>query len=81
MSEKNKVDPKIAEIVSNFKVSSLEEMNNIVNQLKKAFIENALNEEMTEHLGYEKWDQNSRTKSSNYRNGYSKKSVKTNNVY
>lgn len=79
MSEKNKVDPKIAEIVSNFKVSSLEEMNNIVNQLKKAFIENALNEEMTEHLGYEKWDQNSRTKSSNYRNGYSKKSVKTNN--
>ena len=79
MSEKNKVDPKIAEIVSNFKVSSLEEMNNIVNQLKKAFIENALNEEMTEHLGYEKWDQNSRAKSSNYRNGYSKKSVKTNN--
>ena len=53
MSKKNNVDPKIAEIVSNFKVSSLEEMNNIVNQLKKAFIENALNEEMTEHLGYE----------------------------
>ena len=54
MSKKNNVDPKIAEIASNFKVSSLEEMNNIVNQLKKAFIENALNEEMTEHLGYEK---------------------------
>ena len=53
MSKKNKVDPKIAEIVSNFKVSSLEEMNNIVNQLKKAFIENVLNEEMAEHLGYE----------------------------
>ncbi len=27
MSKKNEVDPKIAEIVSNFKVSSLEEMN------------------------------------------------------
>lgn len=43
------------------------------------FIQNALSTEMTDHLGYEKSDKNSRDKSTNYRNGYSKKTVKLSN--
>ena len=75
---KSKLNPKILELLNELNISSITEMNEVVNELKKSLIEKALDSELTEHLGYEKWDQDSREKSNNYRNGYSSKTVKSN---
>ena len=45
-------------------------------QLKKALLERALGAELTDHLGYEKWDPSGRG-SGNSRNGHSDKTVPT----
>src|ERR1700758_4961805 len=50
--------------------------NGLFKQLKKALIERALGAELTEHLGYEKGDPDSRG-SGNNRNGVSSKTVLT----
>ncbi|MDE6472830.1 MAG: IS256 family transposase [Ureaplasma sp.] len=76
--KKYNFNPKVLELLNELNVSSLSEMNEVINELKKGLIEKALDEELTEHLGYEKWDQNSREKSDNYRNGHSRKTVKSN---
>lgn len=76
--KKYNFNPKVLEILNELNVSSLSEMNEVINELKKGLIEKVLEEELTDHLGYEKWDQNSRKKSDNYRNGYSNKTVKSN---
>lgn len=76
--KKSNFNPKVLEILNELNVSSLSEMNEVINELKKGLIEKVLEEELTDYLGYEKWDQNSRKKSDNYRNGYSNKTVKSN---
>ena len=48
--------------------------NGLLNNLKKALIEKALGTEMNIHLGYEK---NCQSGNNNYRNGYSSKTVIT----
>ena len=55
----------------------MDDINDLFKNLSKAIIENSLNAEMDEHLGYDKWDQSSRNKSNNYRKGYSNKKVKS----
>ena len=76
--KKYNFNPKVLEILNELNVSSLSEMKEVINELKKGLIEKVLEEELTDYLGYEKWDQNSRKKSDNYRNGYSNKTVKSN---
>ena len=58
--KKYNFNPKVLEILNELNVSSLSEMNEVINELKKGLIEKVLEEELTDHLGYEKWDQNSR---------------------
>jgi transposase-like protein len=53
--------------------------NGLLKQLTKTVIETALNEEMTEHLGYEKNDPAGR-ESGNIRNGTREKTILTDSV-
>ena len=45
--------------------------------MTKTFIERSLETEFDEHIEYEKYDQNSRSISNNYRKGKTLKTVKT----
>ncbi len=65
------------EVLQKLKVSSYEDLRKAIGSLTQAFLETALNEEFDEHMGYEKYDQTSRTVSDNYRKGKTKKSVNT----
>ena len=51
-----------------------QELNDFLKQIQKRGIEKMLEGELDEHLGYEK---NQKSGTSNSRNGYSKKAVKT----
>ena len=68
---------KYLELAKSLKLDSMDDINDLFKNLSKAIIENSLNAEMDEHLGYDKWDQTSRLKSNNYRKGYSNKKVKS----
>lgn len=72
MAVKNKPDSKIIELLHELKISSLDEVDGLFRNVKM-FIQDVLSTEMNDHLGYEKSDKNSRDKSTNYQNGYSKK--------
>ena len=77
MSRKNFDTNKYLELAKTLKLDSMDDINDLFKNLSKAIIENSLNAEMDEHLGYDKWDQSSRNKSNNYRKGYSNKKVKS----
>ena len=77
MSRKDLDTNKYLELAKKLKLDSMDDINDLFKNLSKAIIENSLNEEMDEHLGYDKWDQSSRNKSNNYRKGYSNKKVKS----
>ena len=49
--------------------------NGLIKQLTKRIVEKAMNAEMEQHLGYEKYQRNPNTK--NARNGTSKKHIST----
>ena len=77
MSKKEFDANKYLELAKSLKLDSMDDINNLFKNLSKAIIENSLNAEMDEHLGYDKWDQLSRSKSNNYRKGYSTKKVRS----
>lgn len=77
MSRKDFDTNKYLELAKTLKLDSMDDINDLFKNLTKAIIENSLNAEMDEHLGYDKWDQSSRNKSNNYRKGYSNKKVKS----
>ena len=77
MSRKDFDANKYLELAKSLKLDSMDDINDLFKNLSKAIIENSLNAEMDEHLGYDKWDQSSRNKSNNYRKGYSNKKVKS----
>lgn len=77
MSRKDFDTNKYLELAKSLKLDSMDDINDLFKNLTKAIIENSLNAEMDEHLGYDKWDQSSRNKSNNYRKGYSNKKVKS----
>lgn len=77
MSKKDFDTNKYLELAKSLKLDSMDDINDLFKNLSKAIIENSLNAEMDEHLGYDKWDQTSRNKSNNYRKGYSNKKVKS----
>ena len=58
-------------------IKSFTDLKSVMGDMIKMFIDTALEAEMDEHLGYEKWDQKSRSVSDNYRKGTSKKKVNT----
>ena len=77
MSRKDFDANKYLELAKSLKLDSMDDINDLFKNLSKTIIENSLNAEMDEHLGYDKWDQSSRNKSNNYRKGYSNKKVKS----
>ena len=77
MAKKDFDANKYLELAKSLKLDSMDDINDLFKNLSKAIIENSLNAEMDEHLGYDKWDQSSRNKSNNYRKGYSNKKVKS----
>ena len=77
MAKKDFDANKYLELAKSLKLDSMDDINDLFKNLSKAIIENSLNAEMHEHLGYDKWDQTSRNKSNNYRKGYSNKKVKS----
>ena len=76
MSKKDFDTNKYLELAKSLKLDSMDDINDLFKNLSKAIIENSLNAEMDEHLGYDKWDQTSRNKSNNYRKSYSNKKSK-----
>ncbi|MGL4951199.1 MAG: transposase [Mycoplasma sp.] len=59
-------------------ILGIEDLNGLekpYKQMINTIFNQAFEGEMDEHMGYDKWDQQSRNKSDNYRNGYSKKTV------
>ena len=59
------------------KPENKDELN--IQGLKKHFIESTLDAEFDEHMGYQKYDQNSRDVSNNYRKRKTKKTISTDN--
>jgi len=57
-------------------VKTQKDLSEITGRLMKAVLESALNAELDEHLGYEK-NEKSPSRKSNTRNGYSKKTIKS----
>lgn len=57
-------------------IKTLDDFNDYMKSISKDILEVLLNEEMTDHLGYEKHDQSSK-ETDNSRNGYSSKKVKS----
>ena len=81
MSKKpeNKDKLNIKELLKNSGVESMLDLNKLIGNIKKHFIESTLDAEFDEHMGYQKQDQNSRDVSNNYRKGKTKKTIWTNN--
>ena len=65
------------EIIKKLDVKSLKDLNDLIGQMTKTFLEKSLETEFDEHMEYEKYDQNSRSISNNYRKGKTLKTVKT----
>jgi len=77
--EKDQIEKLLDEI--DFKKLSPEDItgpNGLLKQLTKRMLEKAMNAEIEDHLGYEKFERTEASKS-NTRNGTSRKTVKTNN--
>ena len=81
MSKKpeNKDKLNIHELLKNSGVESMLDLNKLIGKIKKHFIEYTLNAEFDEYMGYQKYDQNSRNVSNNYRKGKTKKKISTDN--
>ena len=68
----------IAELLKDYKTpEDLLGENGLIKQLQKALIEKALEVEMNHHLGYQKHESTPAKEQKNYRNGKSKKRVRT----
>jgi len=69
-------DKKIKTLIKEQKLQNMSDVNTLLKQFSKQLIENMLECELTDHLGYEKHDY-SEKKTSNSRNGYTSKTVKS----
>jgi len=67
---------KLKKLLKEKDVKSLDDFNAFMRDVSKDVIETLLDEELTDHLGFEKYDQKARTVD-NSRNGYTPKSVKS----
>ena len=66
----------LKELLKDKGIKSLDDFNDFMKEISKDVIETLLEEEMTDHLGYEKHDQKSK-ETNNSRNGFSNKKVKS----
>jgi len=67
---------KLKKLLKEKGVKSLDDFNAFMRDVSKDVIETLLDEELTDHLGFEKYDQKAKTVD-NSRNGYTPKSVKS----
>lgn len=79
MKKDNNEQIDIQKLIKEKGIKSIKDLDILFGQIKKSFIESALEEEFNQHMGYEKYDQNSRNVSSNYRKGKTRKTVSTDN--
>ncbi len=69
-------DEKIESLIKENKLKNMDDVNSLVKKFSKKVIETMLQHEISEHLGYDKHDYSSK-KTSNSRNGFSTKKVKS----
>ena len=62
----------------NNKKLNVKSLNDLIGQITKTFLYKSFKSEFDKHMEYEKYDQNSRSISNNYRKGKTLKTVKTN---
>ena len=67
---------KISELLQMANVSSMEDINSLFKEAIATFMENGLEAELDEELGYDRYDTTSK-KTDNSRNGYSSKTLRT----
>lgn len=66
----------IKKLIKENEIKSLDDFNEFMKEISKEVMESLLDEEMTDHLGYEKHDQKTK-QTDNSRNGYNSKDVKS----
>ena len=66
----------IQEVLTNFNVNDLSDLHELLRKMVGAILENGLEAELDEELGYNKYDYKNKT-GTNSRNGHSKKTMKT----
>lgn len=66
----------IKKLIKENGIKSLDDFNEFMKEISKEVLESLLDEEMTDHLGYEKHDQKTK-QTDNSRNGYNSKDVKS----
>ncbi|MGL4948365.1 MAG: transposase [Mycoplasma sp.] len=66
---------KLAKVQEMMDLLGIKDLEKSYKQMTNAIFNRALEGEMEEYMGYDKWDQHSRNKSDNYRNSYSKKKI------
>ena len=66
----------IQEVLTNFNVNDLSDLHELLRKMVGAILENGLEAELDEELGYSKYDYKNET-GTNSRNGHSKKTMKT----
>ena len=64
------------EVMKNLDIKNMEDINELFKEMVGSVLENGLESELDEELGYSKHDYKNRA-TDNYRNGHSKKSVKS----
>lgn len=74
MNKNKKIESSLRQILSENEITDFSSLNDMLKLMMKNGVEALLQGELGEHLGYEKSE---RSAKSNSRNGYSKKSVKT----
>ena len=67
---------KISEMLQSLDVSSMEDIRELYRQTIAQFMENSLESELSEELGYDRYDQANK-ETDNSRNGFSSKTLKT----
>jgi len=64
------------ELMKNFNINDMSDINDLFKEMVGSMLENGLEGELEEELGYSKYDYKNRD-TDNYRNGHSKKTLKT----
>ena len=75
-SEKNERRAKIREMLQASNISSMDDIQNLFKETIAEFMENGLDAELDDELGYSKYDYKDK-ETDNSRNGYSSKTLRT----
>jgi transposase-like protein len=79
MKKNNEIDlSKIQNLISEFNINSLADLDSLLNRITKVTVEEMLNQELDNHLGYPKHS-NSNDVTTNRRNGKTNKNAKSRN--